>query len=90
MHIESPLNGISWIDFRYEKLRIFYFHCGIVGHINDHRKNLKLMFRGITAINQIDKRQILLSEILFSSNPLNKASINQYNSPTQAMSNQLA
>lgn len=24
---------LSWIEFKYEKLHLFYFHCGLIQHV---------------------------------------------------------
>lgn len=39
MYIGSKASGKTWIDFRYEKLPMFFFICGIMGHNEDHYKN---------------------------------------------------
>lgn len=39
MYIGSKASGKTWIDFRYEKLLMFFFICGIMRHNEDHCKN---------------------------------------------------
>lgn len=39
MYIGSKVSGMTWIDFRYEKLPMFFFICGIMGNNEDHCKN---------------------------------------------------
>lgn len=36
MYIGSKNNGISWIDFQYEKLHLSCFYCGYMGHSEEH------------------------------------------------------
>jgi hypothetical protein len=33
MYIGNEVDGVTWIDFRFENLPMFCFHCGLVGHI---------------------------------------------------------
>lgn len=40
LYIGSKESGVSWVDFRCEKLHMFNFLCGIIGHNEDHCKNL--------------------------------------------------
>lgn len=39
MCIGSYTNKIFWIDFNYEKLLMFYFQCGTIGHSDKQCKN---------------------------------------------------
>ncbi|CAL5200025.1 unnamed protein product [Lathyrus oleraceus] len=43
-HLGNPKEGTNWVDFRYEKLPMFYFNYGIVGHIEEFfpKENTKL------------------------------------------------
>lgn len=36
MYIGSKASGASWVDFRYDKLPMCCFICGIMGHNKDH------------------------------------------------------
>lgn len=45
VHIGIKKEGNTWIDFRYEKIHMFCFSCGIIGHNEefspkDNMKNL--------------------------------------------------
>lgn len=48
MYIGNDQDGINWIDFRYENLPMFYFGCGLVGHIQDNCRNIPIPFEGGT------------------------------------------
>lgn len=47
MYIGIKTNGVIWIDYRYEKLPMFYFQCGLVGHNEDHFNNHECSKHGI-------------------------------------------
>lgn len=36
MYIGNEVDGVTWIDFRFENLPMFCFHCGLVGHIEEN------------------------------------------------------
>lgn len=48
MYIEGKANEVKLIDFRYEKLHMFHFQCGLMGNKEDHCKTLVNLGRGIT------------------------------------------
>jgi len=36
MYIENQVDGVTWVDFRFENLPMFCFYCGLVGHIEEN------------------------------------------------------
>lgn len=36
IYISSKNNGVCWVDFRYEKLPMFCFYRGFMGHNEEH------------------------------------------------------
>lgn len=53
MYIGSKNNGITWLGFRYEKLHIFRFYYGVMGHNEDFCKRTIAHVHGITEVNPI-------------------------------------
>lgn len=51
IYIGSKNNRITWIDFRYEKLPLFCFYYGIIGHGEDFCKRTISLIHDITKVN---------------------------------------
>ncbi|WJX23649.1 hypothetical protein P8452_12846 [Trifolium repens] len=39
IHVGNPKDGSCWIDFRYEKLPLVCFKCGLIGHVDTLCRN---------------------------------------------------
>ena len=35
MYLGGVKDGTTWVDFKYEKIHLFCFNCGIIGHSKD-------------------------------------------------------
>jgi hypothetical protein len=42
IHVGNPIDGTTWIDYRYEKLPQICYKCGIIGHADNLCQNLPL------------------------------------------------
>lgn len=53
IYIGSTTNGVIWEVFRSEKLPMFCFLCGIIGHIKYHYRNINNHGLGINEVNPL-------------------------------------
>jgi len=51
MYIGNKEYGITWLDFCYENIPMFCFHCGIVGHSVENCELKPQMHMGNEEIN---------------------------------------
>lgn len=90
MYIGHKMNGVTWIDFRYENMSMFYFRCGLIGHYEEHDRNPNSSNHGIKKINpqghclrsnQAGRKQVQQKDMLFSSNISKKKLASTYTPP---------
>ncbi|MCH81132.1 F-box/FBD/LRR-repeat protein [Trifolium medium] len=99
MHIGNKRDGVNWIDFRYEKLPMFCFHCGIIRHNEANCPHHEIKFREEDDINPLGpwlRSSLSGKSILdqknkkFSSNSLKSPSYGQYSSIPKDLMDKLA
>lgn len=89
MYIGNEVDGITWLDFRFENLPLFCFNCGLVGHKEDLCVNNGFKQQGgeENPINPMGpwlrsktygKRMVERHELKFSSNPRKSLSGGQF------------
>jgi hypothetical protein len=89
LYIGSEVDGINWVDFRYENLPMFCFKCGLVGHNEENCISLSPQVyqaeegstnpRGAWLRSRIYGRRTLeKKDKVFSSNPLKSLSGKQF------------
>jgi hypothetical protein len=42
IHVGNPIDGTTWIDYRYERLPQIFYRCGIIGHAENLCQNLPM------------------------------------------------
>jgi hypothetical protein len=87
IHIGNPNDGSCWVDFRYEKLPLICFKCGIVGH-EEKLCRRKLMVLGTLAplgpwirSTQYGKRKMEAKDKNYYSNPSHDPKFGQHSPP---------
>jgi hypothetical protein len=101
MFIGNKVDSINWIDFRFENLSMFCFHCGLVGHIEENypekqETNEDLGMESVNArgawlrSNNYGRRIIEKKEKTFRSNPRNSLSCGQFSPIPKGLIDQMA
>jgi hypothetical protein len=87
IHIGNPNDGNCWVDFRYEKLPLICFKCGLVGH-EEKLCRRKPMILGTLAplgpwirSTQYGKRKIEAKDKNYYSNPSHDPKFGQHSPP---------
>jgi hypothetical protein len=89
MYIGNDVDGVTWIDFRFENLPMFCFHCGLVGHTeeNCYDKHKDEEVTGLEVVNprgawlrsnSYGRRIVERAEKTFRSNPRQSLSGGQF------------
>jgi hypothetical protein len=87
IHVGNPNDGSCWIDFRYEKLPLVCFKCGLVGHVEKLCKNPPMELGTLAPLGpwirstQYGRRKMEAKDRKFYSNPSHNPKFGQY-SPT--------
>ena len=101
MYIGNEVDGVNWIDFRFENLPMFCFYCGLVGHIEENCSIKKVEFT-VSAEENINPRGAWLrsnnygirvfekKEKTFSSNPRNSLSGGQFSPIPKGLTDMMA
>jgi hypothetical protein len=50
IHVGNPIDGTSWVDYRYEKLPQVCFNCGMIGHMDKLCRNQALQLDTLAPI----------------------------------------
>lgn len=51
IHVGNPIDGTTWIDFRYEKLPRICYKCGLIGHAENLCQNSPLVVDNATPLS---------------------------------------
>lgn len=54
MYIGRKMNGVSWVDFGYERLHMLCFYYGFMGHNEEHCSNLTPSSHDLTEVNPLE------------------------------------
>jgi hypothetical protein len=86
IHVGNPNDGSCWIDFRYEKLPLVCFKCGLVGHVEKLCKNPPMELGTLAPLGpwirstQYGRRKMEAKDRKFYSNPSHNPKFGQYSS----------
>lgn len=98
MCIGSKNNGITWIDFRYEKLPFFCLYYGKMGHNMEYCNKIDALVHGITKVNPLGpwlkatylgRKHISIEDRKFSSIPIDKPIMSMYSPIDKSMLEQM-
>jgi hypothetical protein len=87
IHVGNPKDGSTWIDYRYEKLPLVCFKCGLVGHAEQSCKNPPLELGTLAPLGpwirstQYGRRKMEAKDRKFYSNPSHNPNFGQYSPP---------
>jgi hypothetical protein len=97
IHVGNPNDGNCWIDYRYEKLPLVCFKCGLVGHADTLCRNPPMTLGTLAPLGpwirstQYGKRKMEAKDRKFYSNPSQAPNFGQYSPPVPtALLDQLA
>jgi hypothetical protein len=88
IHVGNPIDGTSWVDYRYEKLPQVCFNCGMIGHMDKLCRNQALQLDTLAPIGpwirstQYGRRKMEEKDRKYYSNPSHAKNFGQY-SPHQ-------
>jgi hypothetical protein len=75
IHVGNPNDGSCWIDYRYEKLPLFCFKCGLIGHAEKLCRNKPMTLGTLAPLGpwiqstQYGKRKMEAKDRKYYSNP---------------------
>jgi hypothetical protein len=75
IHVGNPNDGNCWIDYRYEKLPLFCFKCGLIGHADKLCRNAPMALGTLAPLGpwirstQYGKRKMDAKDRKYYSNP---------------------
>jgi hypothetical protein len=87
IHVGNPNDGNCWIDYRYEKLPLVCFKCGLLGHAEKLCRNLPLVLGTLAPLGpwirstQYGRRKMEAKDRKFYSNPSQAPNFGQYSPP---------
>ncbi|GAU35043.1 hypothetical protein TSUD_30090 [Trifolium subterraneum] len=87
IHVGIPIDGTSWIDYRYEKLPQVRFNCGMIGHHDKLCKNQALDLDTLAPLGpwirstQYGRRKMEEKDKKFYSNPSHSKNFGHYSPP---------
>ncbi|GAU51479.1 hypothetical protein TSUD_413680 [Trifolium subterraneum] len=87
IHVGNPIDGINWIDYRYEKLPQVCFKCGMIGHIDKLCRNQALDLDTLAPLGpwlrstQYGKIKMEAKHKKYYSNPSHSKNFGQYSPP---------
>jgi hypothetical protein len=87
IHVGNLTDGNCWIDFRYEKLPLVCFKCGLVGHAEKLCRNTPMAASTIAPLGpwirstQYGKRKMEAKDRKFYINPSHNPNFGQYSPP---------
>lgn len=101
MYIGNEVDGVNWVDFRYENLPMFCFGCGLVGHNEDNCYSpfsFKLTAaegstnpRGAWLRSKVfGRRMVEKKDKIFSSNPMKSVSGSLYSPIPRSLMHKMA
>ncbi|GAU17808.1 hypothetical protein TSUD_171970 [Trifolium subterraneum] len=87
IHVGNPIDGTSWIDYRYEKLPQACFKCGLIRHSESLCRNQALDLDTLAPLgpwirsNQYGRRKMEDKDKKFYSNPSHSKNFGHYSPP---------
>ncbi|GAU20573.1 hypothetical protein TSUD_33200 [Trifolium subterraneum] len=90
IHVGNPIYGTCRIDFRYEKLPLVCFKCGLIGHAENICRNQALELETLAPLgpwirsNQYGRRKMEDKDKRFHSNPSHSKNFGHYSPPIPA------
>jgi hypothetical protein len=87
IHVGNPNDGNCWIDYRYEKLPLVCFKCGLLGHAEKLCRNPPLVLGTLAPLGpwirstQYGRRKMEAKDRKFYSNPSQAPNFGQYSPP---------
>jgi hypothetical protein len=87
IHVGNPNDGNCWIDYRYEKLPLVCFKCGIVGHKDKLCRNPPMVLGTLAPLGpwirstQYGRRKMEAKDKKFYSNPSQNPEFGKYSPP---------
>jgi hypothetical protein len=87
IHVGNPNDGNCWIDYRYEKLPLVCFKCGIVGHMDKLCRNPPMVLGSLAPLGpwirstQYGKRKMEAKDKKYYSNPSHNPDFGKYSPP---------
>jgi hypothetical protein len=87
IHEGNPTDGTCWVDFRYKKLPLVCFKCGLIGHVDKLCRNQPLNMDTLTPMGpwirstQYGRRKQEIKDQKFYSNPSYSPDFGKYSPP---------
>jgi hypothetical protein len=87
IHVGNPNDGSCWIDYRYEKLPLVCFKCGLLGHADKLCRNTPMTLGTLAPLGpwirstQYGKRKMEEKDRKYYSNPSHNPDFGKYSPP---------